>query len=133
MYIEGKFFLGASFQKSDEWEICLGNGDVESAVTVDYNGQVQFYNYNTSSISSISIPDMNGTVISYSLLVGPSNKQCIVVDDLAGYLKGFQLLFAYDKPDNDEDAWASNLFLTIRSSNNRGCYQWGGFDYEVNK
>jgi len=132
MYVEGNFLLGASFPKSDEWQICLGNGDIEGEVTVNYDGQIQLYNYNTSSISSTSAPHVNGTVVSYSLLVGPSDKQCIVVeDDLAGYLKGFQLSFLYNKPENNEDAWASNLFLTIRASSNRGCYQWGGFDYEV--
>ena len=132
MYVEGNFFLGASFQKSDEWEICLGNGDINSTVTVNYDGQVQLYSYNTSRIISTSVPHVNGTVVSYSLLVAPSNKQCIVVEeDSAGYLKGFQLSFKYNKPDNDEDAWASNLYLTIRASSNRGCYQWGGFDYQV--
>jgi hypothetical protein len=46
-------------------------------------------------------------------------------------LKAFHITFTYDKPDYYGDAWASDLFLILRALDNEGCYQWGGYDYQV--
>ena len=125
-----KFFGGENPEQSVKVSPAINRRRRPSNFLLSLPGPISQILNNNGSLISFNI-DVNATV-SYSLLVGPSDKQCIVVeDDLAGYLKGFQLSFLYNKPENNEDAWASNLFLTIRASSNRGCYQWGGFDYEV--
>jgi hypothetical protein len=84
-----------------------------------------------NSLSIISTPNLNETSVSFSLLLAPSNYQCLYLSHLVGYLKGFDISYRYSKPDYYGDAWASDLFLILRALNNEGCYQWGGFLYEV--
>jgi len=86
-------------------------------------------NYNSMSIT-YSASD-NETLVSFSLSLLPSSNQCLMLNHLVGYLKAFHITFTYDKPDYYVDSWAEDLFLVLQPLNNEGCYQWGGFDYQV--
>ena len=75
-------------------------------------------------------------VVEWNLQISAAQDFCVSFE-ANGQLEGFNVTLFFQNQGSDE-SWPSDMDILMRLLNNEtglieACYQWGGFDYGVNK